>query len=63
MHVHPCCRLAPVSDKRNDFLQDLRHWLIHNLLHDSFRNPLLRNHLDHVNDLFPDLLHHTRRTC
>ena len=32
MHVHPCCRLAPASDKRNDFLQDLRHWHIHDLL-------------------------------
>ena len=31
MHVHPCCRLAPASDKRNDFLQDLRHWHIHDL--------------------------------
>ena len=31
MHVHPCCRLTPVSDKRYDFLQDLRHWHIHDL--------------------------------
>ena len=33
----------------NNLLRDLRHW--HNLLHDSFRHPPLRNHLDHVNDL------------
>ena len=36
MHVHPCCRLTPVSDKRNAFLQDLRHWHIHDLdIHSS----------------------------
>ena len=37
------------QDHLNNLLRDLRHWHIHNLLHDSFRHPLLRNHLDHVN--------------
>ena len=51
------------SNKRHDFLQDLRHWHIHDLLHDSFRHPLLRNHLDHVNDLLPDLRHRNSENC
>ena len=38
----------------NNLLRDVRHWHLHNLLHDSFRHPLLRNHLDHVNDLLVD---------
>ena len=51
------------SNKRHDFLQDLRHWHIHDLLHDSFRHPLLWNHLDHVNDLLPDLRHRNSENC
>ena len=38
----------------NNLLREVRHWHIHNLWHDSFRHPLLRNHLDHVNDLHVD---------
>ena len=51
------------SNKRHDFLQDLRHWHIHDLLHDSFRHPLLRNHLDHVNDLLPDQRQRNSENC
>ena len=40
----------------NGLLHDLRSWLIHNLLHDSFRPRLLRNPSDHANQNFHDLL-------
>ena len=33
------------------------------LAHPRSRHPPLRKHLDHVNDLFLDLRHRTRRTC
>ena len=42
-------------DDFNNLLLDLWHWHSHNLLHGSFRHPLLWNHLDHVNDLLLDL--------
>ena len=46
----------------NNVLRHLRHWHIHDLLHDSFRHPLLRNHLDHFNTLPPEsvVLEHPR---
>ena len=44
-------------DHLNYLLLDLRHWHIHDLLHDSFPHPLLQNHLDHFNTLLQDLLY------
>ena len=41
-------------DGRKSRLDDLRHWNVHSLFHDAFRGALLKNHLDHLNNLFQD---------
>ena len=71
VHVQPCCRLTPVrafqttspATSATISSRICGTGTHHDLLNDSFRQPLLPNHFDHVNDLSTDLRQRNSENC